>query len=62
MNDSRGDTDGFLQPVLQSLVVNVWCHGCGTERPINAVYAPYVVDGIQSCRHCRETVRQSEIG
>lgn len=58
-----GDEDNFLQPVLQSAVVGVWCHGCQTEQPMNAVYALYVTDGIQSCRFCRDkTYRRSEMG
>jgi peptide methionine sulfoxide reductase MsrB len=53
MNDCN-TSEGFFQPVLQSEVVMVMCHGCGTEQPVNAVYAPYVMDGISSCRACRE--------
>jgi peptide methionine sulfoxide reductase MsrB len=50
-NDSEA---GFLEPVLQSEVVMVMCNGCGTEQPVNVVYAPYVTNGISSCRACRE--------
>lgn len=34
-------------------IAATWCHGCNQERPINAIYLPYVPDGIQSCRHCQ---------
>ena len=51
MEDS---TDGFFQPVLQSTVVTVRCNGCGTEQPMNSIYAKYVPRGIGSCRLCRE--------
>lgn len=62
MNLEGGAEAGFLQPVLQSAVVNVWCHGCQTEQPMNAIYAPYVTDGIQSCRFCRDkTYRRFEM-
>lgn len=54
MEGSATDSEGFLQPVLQSTVVNVRCNGCGTEQPMNSVYAKYVTHGIGSCRFCRE--------
>ena len=46
------NTDDFAE-ILGSQVVMVQCKGCGCDAPINKVYLPYVTDGIQSCRNCR---------
>lgn len=51
----RNLSDGnFFEEVLSSEVVMVRCHGCGENRPVNSVYAKYLVNGIKSCRECRE--------
>jgi nitrogen regulatory protein PII len=43
-----------FKAVENSDIVLVMCKGCGHPRPINAEYAAYVKDGIESCRFCRD--------
>lgn len=63
MSDFQADDNGFLSTVMRSSVVTVMCHGCGSEQIMNAVYAPYVTDGLRTCRLCREKVGgSSEMG
>lgn len=40
--------------INKSSIALVMCHGCQVKRPINAEYAAYVMNGIESCRFCRE--------
>jgi hypothetical protein len=35
-------------------VVEVWCKGCQTFRPMNATYAKYLKGEIESCAKCRK--------
>jgi hypothetical protein len=56
MNPDTPNTDGFAE-VLQSEVAMVKCRGCSTDQPVNKVYLPYLADGINSCRKCRESQR-----
>lgn len=50
----HSDSEGLFESVLQSSVVTVRCNQCGTEQPMNSVYAKYVPAGIAACRFCRE--------
>lgn len=52
-------SDQFDQ-IMASEVVLVRCNGCGCDAPVNKVYLPYVTDGIQSCRKCRNDSQGGE--
>jgi hypothetical protein len=56
MNPDASSTEGFAE-VLRSEVTMVKCRGCKTDQPVNKVYLPYLADGINSCRNCRESQR-----
>jgi hypothetical protein len=53
MNPDVSNTEGFAE-ILQSEIAMVKCHGCNTDQPVNKVYLPYLTDGIERCRNCRE--------
>lgn len=48
------DLQEIIQLVEESKVTDVWCHGCGMYRQMNANFSQYVTNGIQSCRFCRD--------
>jgi hypothetical protein len=47
------ELNGLIGMVENTAMGMAFCHGCGCDRPVNAVYLPYLVDGIKSCRFCR---------
>lgn len=51
LSDSSNEVIRFVK---ESQITLVMCKGCGCKRPINSEYAAYVVNGIESCRFCRE--------
>jgi hypothetical protein len=57
--ENSDEMNSLISFVETSETVPVWCNGCGMERKMNAIYAPYVQDiGLQSCRFCRESDEQ----
>lgn len=44
----------IIESVEKATITDVWCHGCGMHRQMNAIFSQYVTDGIQSCRFCRD--------
>jgi hypothetical protein len=51
------EVDGPLGDALAEFekmeLVDVWCHGCGAFRKMNANFAKYLQGEIHSCAKCR---------
>ena len=52
---NEGPIADLMREIGKSVVVDVWCIGCGTWQKMNSTYAKIIGTGeIESCGKCRK--------